>query len=108
MILVTAKRQEFAVNESVDAGLDPFDERESRLRRPTCQERREGQEQLLDQPSRGERAECVRTSFEQDQLMAALAKRTQNDTRINLNLRRQRCDLSSFRNPTVESRRAAC
>ena len=80
MILVTSKRQEFAVHESVDTGLDPFDERESRLRRPTCQERREGQEQLLDQPGGGERAECVRTSFEQDQLVAAFPKRAQNDT----------------------------
>ena len=99
MILVTAKRQELAVNESVDAGLDPFDERESRLRRPTRQERREGQEQLLDQPGGGERAECVRTGFEQDQLVAALPKRAQNDTRINLDLRRQRCHLSRCRHP---------
>ena len=74
MVVASAKRDQLAADEAVAAGLNPFEERQSRRCRPARQKRGDGQEELVDQTCGGERPERVRPGLEQDQLMAAFLR----------------------------------
>ena len=84
MVIAAAKRDQLAADEAVAAGLNSFEERQSRRCRPARQKRRDGQEELVDQACGGERPERVRPGLEKDQPMAAFLKRMQNHVGIDL------------------------
>ena len=74
------------------------------IRRPARDERRDGQEELVDQTRRRECAERVRPGFEQDQAMAALPKRVERSPRIDVCLGRQRGQLCGLRDARAQPR----
>ena len=101
---VAPDRQKLAAEEAVPVRLDSLDEGQPGLCRPTGQERRDGQEELVDEPRSGERAERVRSRLEQDQPMAALLQRAQGNSWIDLRLGRERRHLDGVRQPAPAPR----